>query len=375
MLMKSPRKILAIKLRSLGDTVLMTAPLNELRAAYPEAEIHVVVSAAWAPLLEAHPAVDQIWLYERHREATSRAKALARLAIHLRKEKFDAVVNFHASPSSSALAYATGARDRSIHFHGHKDKNRYSTVTIPGKGMLKPIIERDMDAIRAFGVHVPAGRLPRLQLQLSEKTQAAERITQLNLPGPVLALGLGASRPTKSWPIDRFAALAISWCQQTQGGVLALTGPNESSLAHDFMRKVDDLLGLSIPQAPERAVIRTKITTESGLALRQLAAVIDQSAVFCGNDSGPKHIAVAVDTPTVTLFGPEDPYEWHPYPQEMHPIFYVKDLPCRKDADPGMPPWCGLNACVEEHHKCMREIGVEQVLQQCLQQLQKRSKP
>jgi ADP-heptose:LPS heptosyltransferase len=360
-----PRKILAIKLRALGDTVLMTAPLQELRRAYPGAEIHAVTLSQWAPLLEGHPAVDRIWPFERHRETAARAKAVARLALKLRKERFDVAVNFHASPSSSTLAFASGAPVRAIHFHGHRDRNRYSTVEIAGKGVLKPVIERDMDTVRALGIEVPAGRLPSLPLNPIESDQGWDRLERLRLQAPVLALGLGASRPTKSWPLDRFAALAVAWRQQTGGGVLALISGPEAPLAHDFLKSVDDLINTTVEDADERAPLRTGIAAESGLPLRQMAAVLRHCALLCGNDSGPRHVAVAVETPTVTLFGPEHPFEWHPYDRDAHPYLYVENLACRKDADPGMPPWCALDVCVEERHRCMREIGVEQVLQEC----------
>src|SRR3989338_4246346 len=133
----TPKKILVIKLRALGDTVLMTAPLLELRRIFPHAEIHVTVTSPWTPLLEFHPGVNRIWAYERRKETAARAKTIAALALKLRKENFDCVINFHASPSSSTLAFATGAKIRSVHFHGHRDKNRYSTVEIPGKGKIK----------------------------------------------------------------------------------------------------------------------------------------------------------------------------------------------------------------------------------------------
>jgi ADP-heptose:LPS heptosyltransferase len=365
-MLKAPRKVLAIKLRSLGDTVLMTAPLAELRRAYPEAEIHVAVTQAWAPLLESNPAVDRIWTYVRHLDVTSRAKALARLGLSLRKEGYDCVVNFHASPSSATLSFATGAKTRSIHFHGHNDPNRYSTVEVPGKGVLKPIIERDMDAVRALGIHVPAGRIPRVYLLDAELAQAEKRLRDLGLPSPVLALGLGASRPTKSWPIERYAALAAAWHTRTGGGTLALTGPEEGDLAHDFLKAADDALTAALPDAAGRARARASIACERGLPLRSLAAVLARCSAFAGNDSGPKHIAVAAGTPTVTLFGPEHPFEWHPYPQDLHPYFFVEGLACRRDAMPGMPPWCGLDVCVEEQHKCMRQVGVESVLEQCV---------
>jgi len=366
-----PRKILAIKLRSLGDTILMTAPLQALRTAYPEAEIHVAVTSTWAPLLEGHPAIDRIWLYQRHERTAARAKAIARLALILRNKHFDSAVNFHASPSSATLAFATGARTRSIHFHGHKNKNRYSTVLVPGKGTLKPNIERDMDTIRALGLLIPEGKLPQLHLKETELQAATERLKQHGLKTPVLAIGLGSSRPTKSWPIERFAALAIAWNQRTGGSVLALAGPGEESLSHHFLKSCDDALGATYSDLPERASARAQIACEVGIPLRMLAALLQVSDVFVGNDSGPKHIAVAVNTPTITLFGPEHPFEWHPYPSDLHPYLFVEGLACRKDAQPGMPPWCGLNACEIEEHKCMRQIGVEEVFTQCQHQWQR----
>jgi ADP-heptose:LPS heptosyltransferase len=361
------RKILAIKLRAMGDTVLMTAPLAELRAAYPGAEIHAVVHKPWTSILEGHPAVDQILAYERHAEPTARAKALARMAFKLRKERYDIVVNFHASPSSSMLAFATGAPIRSVHFHGHRDKNRYSTVTIPGKGSLKPVIERDMDAIRALGLHVPAGRLPHIALQPSETEDARARLGRMGLEGPVLGLGLGASRPTKSWAIDRFAALAVEWCKaKPAGSVLAVASPAEEPRVHAFLRAIDDLLSATIPDVAERSKVRARIAAENHLSVRQLSAVLGSLSVLAGNDSGPRHLAVAVGTPTVTLFGPEHPFEWHPYPTAEHPYFFVDNLACRRDADPGMPAWCGLHECVAEQHKCLAQIGVDAVLEASL---------
>jgi ADP-heptose:LPS heptosyltransferase len=274
-------------------------------------------------------------------------------------------VNFHASPSSATLAFATGSKIRSIHFHGHNAKNRHSTVIIPGKGVLKPIIERDMDTVRALGIHVPAGRLPAISLHGWEIEQADQRISKLNLPAPLLGIGLGATRPVKTWPIERFAALALEWCRKTGGGVLAVAGPNENDKAHAFLKSVDDALGESVRAATERTSLRARISAESNLPIRALAAILSRMSVFAGNDSGPRHVALATGTPTVTLFGPEHPFEWHPYPEDTHPLFFFEALACRSDAAPGMPAWCGLHECVAEEHKCMRMIGVNQVLQQC----------
>ena len=359
--MFAPRKILAIKLRALGDTILMTAPLLELRRAYPDAEIHVVVTDTWAPLLENHSAVDRIIPYQRHQGAASRAKAIARMALDLRKQKYDCVVNFHASPSSSALAYAVGAKVRAIHFHGHRDKNRYSTTNVVGKGVLKPVIERDMDTVRSLGLTIPEGRMPEVTLDGSEISRARTRIGQMGLYGTILGLGIGASRNTKIWPLDRFAAIAIRWCDQYRGSVIVYHARGEEAVSRRFFDAVDRKLVEWYADPDARKAVRARVLAEVQLPLRLLAAMLKNSQLYLGNDSGPKHLAVAVGIPTITLFGPEDPFEWHPYPQDRHPLHFIEGLKCRNDQEPGFRPWCALHECVVEEHRCMKFITEDEV--------------
>lgn len=360
------KKILVIKFRSLGDTALMTAPLLELRRAYPRAKIHVAVTATWAPLLENNPAVDKIWPYTRREETAARAKAIARLALELRKEKFDCVVNFHASPSSSTLAFATGAKVRAIHFHGHKDKNRYSTVEVPGKGVVKPAIERDMDVIRALGIDVPEGKMPEIFLRNDELSGADQWLSAHYVKAPILGLGLGASRPTKIWPIERFSAVATRWIKETGGSVIALTGPGEAHLADEFQVWLNDALIHSDLDPKKVDEIKKHVYCPAPLDLRDAVALMSRMDLLLCNDSGLKHVAIARKTPTMTLIGPEHPFEWHPYPQDQYPYLFVDNLACRRDALPGMPPWCALEVCTVEKHKCMKQITVDQVMSELL---------
>jgi heptosyltransferase-2 len=355
-----------MKLRALGDTVLMTAPLLELQKAYPDAEFHVACMDPWAGVFDHFPGISKIWSYERHREPTARAKALTRLALKLRREKYDVVVNLHASPSSATLCFAMGARHRAIHFHGHRDRDRYSTVSIPGKGTLKPIIERDMDTVRALGIPVVEGKLPKLFLHPVEQTKARERLRLQGFEGKLLGIGLGSSRPTKTWAVERYAEVAVRWCRDTGGTAVAFVAPDERDRGLLFLKAVDEQLRLQIPEVGERATVRAKLGLETALDLRLLAALVAECTVFVGNDSGPRHVAVALGIPTVTLFGPEHPFEWHPYPVDRHPKFFIEPLECRRDGAPGMPAWCGLHTCVEQAHRCMAMIGTDAVLGECL---------
>ena len=345
------RKVLAIKLRAMGDTIILTAALTELRRANPSVEIHVLVPRVWADLLKGHPAVDRIWVTD------SRPKGLRflKLVLKLRREKFSSVLAFHASPTTAFLARLLGAKRRAIHFHGHEDVNRFSTVEIPGKGLLKPIIERDFEVLRAIGISPKTGTLPSITLTPQEVSIAKNQMEDLQLRAPVLALGLGASRATKIWPLGRFAQVAQDWVGERNGSVLICVSENESGLAESLLKSIE--------------VRKERVVVQVGLPLRQVAALLSQCQLFLGNDSGLKHLSIAVGLKTITLYGPEHPFEWHPYSKEKHPYFFVENLPCRRDALPGMPPWCGLQDCVIENHQCMRRIETAEVFEECKRQV------
>ncbi len=358
---RTPRKILLMKLRSLGDTLLLTAPIASIKEQWPDVSIHLAVNSKWSELFLRDSRIARVWTYDKHKETPARAKAVAHLALKLYREKFDVVVNFHASPSSATVALATRAPIRAVHFHGHKAKNKYSTVEIPGKGILKPIIERDMDSLRAIGLKIPEGLLPEVSLSYQEVIQGRERI-RFSKGVPLLAIGLGSARPAKAWPINRFAEIAVRWCERgfdgTPGAVVGFTGPDENSVAHDFLKAIDDLLAHR--SATHRQEVRDRIQVEMSPNIRTMAAMMKNCQAFIGNDSGPRHLAVAVGTPSLTLFGPEDPFEWHPYPVAQHPFLFIENLGCRNDHDQGFRPWCGVHECVNHGHQCMEKIGIEE---------------
>jgi ADP-heptose:LPS heptosyltransferase len=112
---------------------------------------------------------------------------------------------------------------------------------------------------------------------------------------------------------------------------------------------------------PTHDGLRDQIQVMPSCNVRVLAARISGLNVLLGNDSGPRHLASALGVPTVTLFGPEHPLEWHPYSVDRHPRLFIEPLPCRKNAEPGSPPWCGLQECIIEAHQCMTRIGSDEV--------------
>ncbi len=351
--MLNPKRILVTKFRAMGDTILMTAALKELHRNFPNASIHVAAPQPWIWLLEGFPGITKLWPVNWHNDRTARTKAATRLAFQLRKENYDVVCAFHASPASAMIALSTGAKVRAVHFHSFKAKNLYSTVEVPGKGVMKPVVERDLDTVRALGVQVPEGVMPEIFLKPEERSLAREEFKAWGLTRPVLGIALGASRPTKIWPLHRFAEVAQKWIQETKGTVLVISGPGEENLTEEFFK--------AVPQNPE---LRAAVQVMPPCNIRVLASRISQLNVLVGNDSGPRHVATSLGVPTVTVFGPEHPLEWHPYPQDRHPRLFIEPLPCRSNTEPGSPPWCGLFECITEAQQCMTRINVDQVYEQ-----------
>ena len=140
--------------------------------------------------------------------------------------------------------------------------------------------------------------MPEIFLKEEEKAFAKEEFAAWGLKRPVLGVALGASRPTKIWPLHRFAEVAQKWVQDTQGSVLVIAGPGEEPLTEQFYR--------SISNTPE---LRQAIQVMPPCTVRVLASRISQLNTLVGNDSGPRHLAAALGVPTVTLFGPEHPLE------------------------------------------------------------------
>lgn len=361
------KKILTVKKRSLGDTVLFTAALAQLTEVFPEAEVHALVPIEWSVLLNGFPGIQRVWSFPRKNLSLSSIFHFFFLLLKLRRQKFDVVINCHASVSSAFFIRCLGIPVRAIHFHDLKKKNHYSTVTIPGKGVVKPILERDMDVVRSLGISTPLNtiRSPRVFLSKLERERAESYIFQLRSQyrffGPILGMSLGASRLAKQWPISSFAQLAEHWCaQHLGGGVLVFSGPGEEKRAaqfHEYFSVHSEILKL--PKEIQFVPVCT---------LRELAALFSFMSVWIGSDSGPKHVAAAVDTPTVTLFGPENPFEWHSYSSDKHVYHFIESLLCRKNTVLGAPPWCSLKNCnlpLEKNHQCMNKISVQSVLKSC----------
>src|SRR5690606_25376325 len=145
---------------------LWTASLREIIKNKPQVELDVLVQSQWADLLTGVPGLKKIWQFNRPDQFIERGISIIRLAHSLRKENYDSVYVFHASPSSAALAILSGARKRIIHFHGKSRLESFSSLPIPHQGTIQPAIDRDFNVLRAAGIE-PQSRLTELPVRTS----------------------------------------------------------------------------------------------------------------------------------------------------------------------------------------------------------------
>lgn len=332
-------RILLAKRRALGDTILMSGTFEMLKAARPTAELYALVPGAFAPVLEGHPAVKKVFTYD---------AGFFSLVKSLRAIGLDHFIQLHSSPSNKWLPRFSGAKNISFSVQNNETEKAY--------GKHPNALEWDPFFLRTlFGekISVPA---PAPKVFLSPEEIAAGRAywqAQGAEPEKVVFLGLGASRPTKRWPPAHFARLAELLRDRYSLVPAFVTGPGEAE--ERFSAQVLDQLRVK-GLRPLGAGGKGDFVHGAGLPVRKLAAALSAVRCYVGNDSGPKHLAVAVGVPTFTFFGPEDPVEWHPYPRAAHPVFFRPGLDCRRE-DGGR--WCGLEECDLQgqlRHRCMQDI-------------------
>jgi len=304
-------RLVVIKLRGLGDTLLSTPALRALRRAFPRAHLTAVVSPAGQSVLAANPDVDEIWVYDKAQAGGWRALRFMR---RLARGRFSLAIALHASFRTALLALASGAAVRVV--HNHSGPNYFSTVKLPVPKVSQSAMARDLDAIRALGL-ATAGE--QLTFPVSAEAQAGIRpfLRSLRLAprSQPMLLVPGAGKTRKCWAaapaaafLDAAARRGVRW--------IILSGPDDAGLA----REIQSLAASHPP-------VFTGTLSEVGALMTQCRGVVT-------TDSGPKHVAVAVGVPTLTLWTDESEAEWHPYDQNRHALVYspsgvVADIPVR----------------------------------------------
>ncbi len=350
---KTFRRILLTRMKFIGDVVLTTPLIRTLRDTFPDAYLAYLGDAQSVSLLEHNPYLNEIIPFNFSSKGVfSRNTFLeqVRIAALLRKKKFDLAIDLFCNPRSALLTFATGAPVRvggDLHLRG-----KLYTIRIRDDGTPKSAIDFHYQSLKAAGIQ-PLHYKTEIFLTGKEKADALEFLKQqgIDVTKRIVAIHPGATWPSKMWLPERFAELSGRIAKELSTPAFFTAGPNDL----DVIQKVQRLAS-------------GKVFTLPVLPLRKLAAVLSQCSVFVTNDCGPMHIAVAVGTPTIGIFGPGEENIWFPYTQEF-PDGSSKHSALRKDV-PCHP--CHLNVCNrtgDEYMECMKLLSVEEVLREVKKRL------
>lgn len=331
---KTPQNILVRMPNWIGDLVMATPVLSDLRNAFPEASITAMCRKPLCELLEQDEAIDELFCFSRPSNDFSRRRELRDIIGKIQVGKYDTGVLLTNS-FSSAWWFWQGGVKRRIGYAAHFRRLLLTDPLTLFKTKEHEVITYKR-ILEPLGVPVSA-TAPRLYVSQKEVDVSKELLYQRGYVKGKKLIGINpgaAFGSAKCWPSERFRALAMRLLLETDSYVVFFGDASVKEISRGLPERVIDLAGVT--------------------SLRELACLIKDCTVLVTNDSGPMHIAAAFEVPMVALFGSTDEELTGPYGQKEHVI--RKKVPCSP---------CFKRVCPIDF-PCMKEIGVEEVLERVL---------
>ncbi|MBT9613246.1 MAG: putative lipopolysaccharide heptosyltransferase III [Burkholderiales bacterium] len=340
------RRVLVIKLRHHGDVLLTSPVFSTLKNHAPHLKIDALLYQDTAEMLTLHPAIEEIHTIDRAWKRSgllAQAKQEWALLSRLRSKHYDLVIHLSEHPRGAWVKRLTGARygvAPSLVSRSRWWKSSFSHFFPWLPGNTRHTVEIHLDALRRIGLQ-PSFEERRLVLEPG--LDAKRHITEI-----LAAQGLSSKafihlHPTSRWLFKCWAedkVTALMQALQAQGHTLLVSS-------------APDARELAMLERILRPLAQPVVNLGGQLTLKQLAALTAQAKLFIGVDSAPMHIAAAMQTPVLALFGPSGEKEWGPW-MVPHRVI-TSDHPCRP---------CGQDGCGGgKISECLTTLPVERVLQ------------
>ncbi len=328
------KRVLVVRLRSIGDTVLATPSLIALRRFLPEAQIDILLEDWVAPVLEGFDAVDTVLTVGKDK------KSRFETAWKIRRNKYDVVFNLHGGTTATFFVRASGAKYRVglanyqynfLYTHRAPSPLEFWQTTHAHSA------EQQLALLGFVGVPVADKPKSRLIVTESARNSLEEKHSSFTIQhSPFALIHPVAAFDTKQWAMENFARIAESF-------------------------NTKDLQIIAVATKKEREVLE-KLRAESkvpiqifdDLTLPEITALASKAKIFVGNDSGIAHIAAAVDAPSVVIFGSSNRNHWRPWTNAPNEIVYEK-----MDCQP-----CAGYVCEKfDKAECIRRVTVKQVIE------------
>ena len=331
-----PKRILVVKLDHLGDVILATPVFSNLRQAYPNAELHALTGTWSRIVLERHPDVKTVFDYDsptfsRTGQSTS-LKQACQLYRELRRQKYDLMIELRGDWRTVWFSFLWLTPHR-LSRATLQIENKFGLSQFSGTHETT----RNLDVLRHAGIPTPIQTATFSVTTEDEKWASNFLATyKIDKQSPLIAIHPGSPIPLKRWLPERYAELA-DWLIARKGTQVLFVGVKDE---------------IPIITEIQQLMQQESINIAGETTLTQLASILHSCNVFIGNDSGPMHLAAAVVTPTIGLYGPGDPTRFAPMGVECQTI--RRKLDC--------PP-CSGATCQFGEDGCMSEIQVTDVIQ------------
>lgn len=294
-----PNRILIVRLDRLGDVILSTPVLQALRQAFPQAHLAMMVRPACREVLEGNPYLDEIFLYDKE-ESHQSAWGTIRFAFALRRKPFDTALVLHPSNRSHWIVFLAGIACRI----GYNKKQSWLLTHRIAHDKQEGLLHESrytLNMLRIFGIQ-PENLKPQMSVHPDAFKRVQEILSEFSIAGTdkLVAIHPSASCISKRWMPDRFAAVADQLVQQRGVRICLVAGKEDARFA-------DAVAGAMKEPAANLA---------GKLTISELAALMKRSQLLISNDSGPVHVAAAVGTPVIDIFGRNQaglsPARWAP---------------------------------------------------------------
>ena len=299
-------KILIIKLSSVGDIIHALPVAAAIKSKWPQCEITWAVEPKFAYFLSNHRYIDRVIVFDKKRERS--ISYLAEVVCELRKVKYEYCLDIQGLYRSGFIALFARAKHK-LGWYNLREGSWIASKKIRGDFRKAHVVERYLDVVRALGVDIPEGEADfGIGFSQSEVTATLEVCAHNNLniaSTRYVVLAPGSIWESKRWPARYFAELAALLINDGVTPVL-VGAPGEVTLGQIVQDEYEQ-------KNPRCDTTIKPINLVGKTDLKQLAYLTKHAEIFIGNDSGPLHIAVAVGTPAVVMFGPTRADRTGPY--------------------------------------------------------------
>jgi heptosyltransferase-2 len=330
-----PKRILIRGVNWLGDAVMTMPAIREVRKAYPEAHIALLVKPWVAPVFEKDPNINEIILYE---ETHKGFFGKFRLSSLLRQKKFDMAILLQNAFDAALTVFLAGIPERIGYDRDSRGWMLTKAISFKGDDRKIHHIDYYIELLNKAGINAKPSE-PWIYLSLNERIKAREEFR--NLRRPIIGINPGAKfGSAKMWLPDRFALIAKHVIKNLDGSAVIFGGPGEKEIETGILSHLgDDIKEHILPLA-------------GATSLRELCAYLSECDAMISNDSGPMHVGYALHTPLVAIFGSTS-YELTGPPENSDNTVLSASIPC-------VP--CFERKCPDGTLKCMQAISASDAI-------------